>query len=856
MITNYSQLLDEGLPKAHESIETASIQHENYQNVKRKNGGIIARGKATPEQLKDAHDEQEQAKFSSIKSQKEALRRNTATQEAALMALPRTFAGAYQVLSAVASTSLAAMVDDMAPYDKEFGNEIRSYESVSMELGSQQAFNGAVAELIEHEKQYQVILTSLVFFRKQLVSAAGSIKVPESTLNSIFNQVDFLEANENAFVDKIVAASKVAPAAKSVAGALGECVRSTVGATGKLYVPYLEQLSRVLEEFEHVKVKSKGFCAKLKEFERECALTGMTSFQFNTMISAPAKHLHSLLGDLKEVLNNTSPTGDQAGWASLHEGCEKLTKVLQRVDEAKKYSDRIKKLIKLKELLPDVDDLVDGTRDFIHDCDVSIAAVTLGDFGGSDDFASSAPTPSPSLQSPAGGSSGSGGSTADSNNPVASLKAGQTYGFYLFSDVAIFMYKKHAVARINIKDMTASPVGKEKGGKYSIAVTVFRNIGINGAAPAQASKPNTFKLIIGSEAAYNQLSFNLQEAIIKRSKTQIMGVALETVMARPPERGRAVPKIFESIAQYIRENCATDDAEGVFRLSGSSSAVASYLARINAGMRVRFDDVISAGAIFKAILRSMPKPLLTAELYDSWMKYREDPDKMKTECLPKLPQYNRFLLYMIVDLCCDVSKHAELNKMTMENLSIVFAPNILYKNKNSNDPAAINQSNIAVSTLINNAKSIFENVATEIEAMKKSATDAKIKASNTKLERNIQRATLRRSAMVENFDYDEAQAAADAAAANAAAGTPPALHRTATAPVGGVGGAGAGAGARPRPLSGTAQGVVSTSPGVKRFSKGNPLAKTMPGKSRPGSGFIGVRTKTLPSKPSEVEGEK
>lgn len=844
MLENYSKLLDESLPKARESIETATTQHENYQNVKRKNGGIISRGKATADQLRDAHDEQEQAKTSYLKSQKEALRLNTATQEEALMALPRTFTGAYQVLSAAASAPLAAMVDDFGTYDKEFGNEIKSYESVSMELGSQQAFNSAVAELIEHEKQYQVILTSLVFFKKQVVSAAQAIKVPEATLNGIFNQVELLEANENAFVDKLVAASKHAPGQDkkcSVAYNIGEHVRNTVGATAKLYVPYIEALSQVLEDFEHVKLKSKGFCAKLKEFERECALTGMTSFQFNTMISAPAKHLHMLLGDLKELLNNTSPTGDSAGWAIVHEACEKLTKVLQRIDEAKKYSDRIKKLIKLKEtLLPDVDDLVNGTRDFIYDCDVSVANISIGDFGGDDDGTMQIPGLPAGAASAA--ASAAGAPNDSGNNPLTALKNGQTMSFYLFSDVAFFVYKKHVAARVGVKDMKVTPIGKEKGGKYSLTMQVYHNIGIDGGnSNGSTGKVNSFKMVVGSEAAFNQLSFNLQEAIIKRSKTQVLGVPLETIMDRPPERDRAVPKIFESIATYIRENCATDDAEGVFRLSGSSSAVALYLARINAGMRVRFNDVISAGAIFKAILRAMPAPLLTAEVYDSWIQYREDPEKMKTECLPKLPQYNRFLLFLIVDLCVEVSKHSELNKMTRENLSIVFAPNILYKNKKANDPAAINQSNIAVSTLITNAKTIFEDVVAELEAAKKSATDAKIKASSTKLERNIKRATLRRSAMLPDFEYSEEQAAADAAAAAAAA--------TVAAAAAAASGTGAGANA------GSSQPVVAVpSPVVKKYAKGVPVSKTLTAKTRPASGFIGTRAKTLPQRPVSVNG--
>lgn len=835
------------------------MQHENYQNVRRKNGGIITRGKATQEQLKGAHDEQEQAKTSYLKAQKEALRRNSAAQEEALMVLPRAFTGAYSVF-AQASGAAGALVDDMGAYDKEFSGEIKSYESVSLELGSQQAFTGAVAELLEHEKQYQVILTSLVFFRKQLVSAAGALKVPEAAVNAMFNQVDFLEAQQNAFVGR-VAAIAAEKKGGSVAAGLGEYVRGAAGAAGKLYVPYIEQLSQVLEDFERLKVKSKTLCAKLKEFERECALTGMTSFQFSTMISAPARHLHGLHSDLKEVLANTSPTADAAGWAALHEACEKLARVLQRVDEAKKYSDRIKKLIKLKELLPDVEDLVDGTRDLVYDCDVTVAAVSLDDYYY---YCNSSSNGSGGSGGAGGAGSGSGGDddvtipahpTSDdvngssSKNPLNALKAGQSYGLYLFSDVAFFVYKKHVVARINIKDMAATPVGKEKGGKYAITVQVAKNISLNGggggsgdssSGSGSGGKANTFKMVVGSEGAYKQLSFNLQEAIIKRSKTQILGVGLETIMARPPERGKAVPKIIEAIAAYIKENCATDDAEGVFRLSGSSSAVASYIARINAGMRVRFTDVIAAGAIFKAILRAMPSPLLTAELYDRWMELREDAAGMRSECLPKLPQYNRLLLYMIVDLCREVSKHADLNKMTAENLSIVFAPNILYKTKNSNDPAAINQSCIAVTTLITNADTIFAGVDAELQALKKSATDAKIKASSTKLERNIKRATLRRSALVdEDFDYDDEQAAADAAAAAAAAAA----------------GGGAAPPQRVPSASPTPAGVVPTlvPPGVgRKTTRPTSGMKTLPvGKARPGSGFIGVRAKTLPKKPAD-----
>lgn len=103
-------------------------------------------------------------------------------------------------------------------------------------------------------------------------------------------------------------------------------------------------------------------------------------------------------------------------------------------------------------------------------------------------------------------------------------------------------------------------------------------------------------------------------------------------------------------------------------------------------LKTQFKSHVYSGLI-KKYLRDLPNPLLGVENYDSWISCvspKENIDSVKTLLL-QLPTDHYNLLECIVYLAGDISKNQNANRMSIENLSRVIGPNILWNNASS-DP--------------------------------------------------------------------------------------------------------------------------------------------------------------------------
>jgi len=106
-------------------------------------------------------------------------------------------------------------------------------------------------------------------------------------------------------------------------------------------------------------------------------------------------------------------------------------------------------------------------------------------------------------------------------------------------------------------------------------------------------------------------------------------------------------------------------------------------AKVDLGLDVTIEDPHNAAGLLKNFLRSLPDPLCTYGLYNEWIETvssendKEIVSKMK-DVISKLPQANKDLLHVLIDLLSKVVEHADTNKMKAKNMSIVIAPNILY----------------------------------------------------------------------------------------------------------------------------------------------------------------------------------
>jgi hypothetical protein len=77
----------------------------------------------------------------------------------------------------------------------------------------------------------------------------------------------------------------------------------------------------------------------------------------------------------------------------------------------------------------------------------------------------------------------------------------------------------------------------------------------------------------------------------------------------------------------------------------------------------------------------MPNPILTFELYDCWIAAFNAALDIRPAVLRKvvsmMPELNRKTLHSLAKMLFTISRHAEVNLMNVQNLSIVFSPNIL-----------------------------------------------------------------------------------------------------------------------------------------------------------------------------------
>jgi len=172
------------------------------------------------------------------------------------------------------------------------------------------------------------------------------------------------------------------------------------------------------------------------------------------------------------------------------------------------------------------------------------------------------------------------------------------------------------------------------------------------------------------------------------------------------------------------------NAEGLFRVCGSQAVIDRYKDAFDTGTNVEFEaneDVHSVSGVLKLWIRELPTPLLTPELYDEFIAaVRSDSDSVETQIskikatVAKLPQVNKYLLQHLISFLVLITAHSNENKMTCENLSIVFGPSVLWKPSTSDFLAqassAFNDQKLVltvVQLMIDNYDTIFKAVEAE-----------------------------------------------------------------------------------------------------------------------------------------------
>ncbi|KAJ2798189.1 Rho-type gtpase-activating protein, partial [Coemansia guatemalensis] len=196
--------------------------------------------------------------------------------------------------------------------------------------------------------------------------------------------------------------------------------------------------------------------------------------------------------------------------------------------------------------------------------------------------------------------------------------------------------------------------------------------------------------------------------------------------------GQSVPWIVRAAIAFIEMEGLT--MEGVYRRSGSTmdiNTVQAEIQRIGTATNGKFDDlsvsiaapdmdVTSVTSVLKQYFRDLPNPLMTESTYHLWVQAAnidppEERIKIYRTIADSMPTAHAETLRFLMRHLKRISEHQQENKMTTNNLSVVFAPNILHLAQHNvlQDMANMSEINKTVSFLIQHAYTIWSDALYE-----------------------------------------------------------------------------------------------------------------------------------------------
>jgi len=155
-----------------------------------------------------------------------------------------------------------------------------------------------------------------------------------------------------------------------------------------------------------------------------------------------------------------------------------------------------------------------------------------------------------------------------------------------------------------------------------------------------------------------------------------------------------VPRILDSLLNVILDRGL--QFEGIFRISVRGEDLASLRKQLEKGnYDLKTTDPYAAAALLKAWMRDLTEPVIPAELYDECVAIghqvgqADEFSKLEVSSFPlskqfksivnRLPDLNRKVIQRLLALIrmLTIPENVAKNKMTINNLSIVFAPCLL-----------------------------------------------------------------------------------------------------------------------------------------------------------------------------------
>ncbi|XP_026089640.1 rho GTPase-activating protein 18-like [Carassius auratus] len=173
---------------------------------------------------------------------------------------------------------------------------------------------------------------------------------------------------------------------------------------------------------------------------------------------------------------------------------------------------------------------------------------------------------------------------------------------------------------------------------------------------------------------------------VKLRESGLFGVSLSTLLEQDQRMipGTRVPLILQQLMRHIEQQGL--DTEGVLRIPGAATRVKAVCHELEHKF---YEGVFpwqslkqhDAASLLKLFIRELPYPLLTVEYFSAFLSVLKLPTKKQqlqalNLLVLLLPEANRDTLKALMEFFQRVTDHKDRNKMTLNNVAVVMAPNI------------------------------------------------------------------------------------------------------------------------------------------------------------------------------------
>mmetsp|Transcript_15296 Transcript_15296/g.22889 ORF Transcript_15296/g.22889 Transcript_15296/m.22889 type:complete len:440 (-) Transcript_15296:51-1370(-) len=240
----------------------------------------------------------------------------------------------------------------------------------------------------------------------------------------------------------------------------------------------------------------------------------------------------------------------------------------------------------------------------------------------------------------------------------------------------------------------------------------------NGLPPGAACDRGKFSGLFLARAKESNLTMSeilTLEAEVSQKGPLFFGVPLKVSHERTLQKNEE--HVTTMLIRSLRKRAM--DEEGLFRLAGNKAGVRKLQLMVDCGHKLDFDQypVHDVSSLLKIFYRELPEPIIPFESYEGVVAAARDTDQDDTdqlvcklkELVSTLPKVNCDFLAELFSFMNDVAANSAVNKMSLRNLVIVMAPNLLRARETTVEKAMsdYNHVNVAIMTLVSRNEEVF-----------------------------------------------------------------------------------------------------------------------------------------------------